>query len=303
MNLTLFPYKFNIDDDNKKALDNEKMPHIEKDIFPGLMTPPFHYACFTRFFGRNADCGFTVHNAFQIIIGIEKELHFELKDGSNIVSTPGSIFVLSPGIRHRWKSVSEGKCENFMFFCNGFEAHTSELGEFLNPKRNDFMWLFDMESEERDNYIRQFRELIREPGSCGAAIMHGLLYAFCGLICRNAAKIYPDAKRGDKHPALIRALEIISREYRKTPSLEHIARGCGLSSSRISELFRQSFGMSPMQYANDIKIRKAEQLLAHSDMNVSQIAEYLGFSSIHYFSRFYKKHTGTSPSDTIRIRR
>lgn len=94
-----------------------------------------------------------------------------------------------------------------------------------------------------------------------------------------------------------KALELINRNYRERISLEQLSRHCNLGTSRLSELFRCALGMSPVQYINELKIKKASQLLTYSDMNISQISEYLGFSSVHYFSRFFKSHTGKRPSE------
>ena len=43
-------------------------------------------------------------------------------------------------------------------------------------------------------------------------------------------------------------------------------------------------------------IKECTQYLLHSNLSVSEIAYSLGFESIAYFSKFYRKHTGSSPS-------
>ena len=46
-----------------------------------------------------------------------------------------------------------------------------------------------------------------------------------------------------------------------------------------------------------MKIETAKQLIRNEQMNFTQIAETLGYSSIHYFSRQFRKLTGMSPSE------
>lgn len=272
---------------------------IEKDIFPGLMQPPFHYACFTRFNGYSEERFFTVHNSFQIIIGLSGNLHFELEEDQRMISNgPGNVFVLGPGFRHRWHSEANKSCENFMFFCDGFTSDGSAQENILNLKTPDLIWSFDLEPEEYSLYIDKFRKLIKEHNRYNAGIIHGLLYAFCGVICRKAETLYGSLDHKELHPALQKAVDIIRREYREKITLSQLSRKCGLGPSRLSELFRNAFGMSPIQYVNDLRIKKADQLLSSSDMNISQISEYLGFCSVHYFSRFYKQCTGNPPSGT-----
>jgi len=273
---------------------------IEKDIFPGLMLAPFHYACFTRFIGYSEDQAYLSHHCFQIILGLSGTLHFELAEGKRpLASRAGTVFVLSPGIRHNWHAEPDGFCENFMFFCDGFAETDSDLGRIFNFKHTDLVWLFNLVPESYAFYITQFRELIAKTDQCQANIMHGLLYAFCGMICRQAGHLYDQVDGVKAHPALSRAVDLLTHDYRESLTLEQLSRQCGLGTSRLSELFRQKFGVSPIQYRNELRVKKAMQLLRYSDMNITQIAEFLGFHSIYYFSRSFKKHTGCNPSEFV----
>lgn len=58
-------------------------------------------------------------------------------------------------------------------------------------------------------------------------------------------------------------------------------------------------GLSPNAYINQRKISKAKELMLYSELNVSQIAESLGYQSIHYFSRLFKKVVGIAPTDYV----
>ena len=48
---------------------------------------------------------------------------------------------------------------------------------------------------------------------------------------------------------------------------------------------------------NEVRMSKARSLLANTQDSVSGIADRLGFSSVYYFSRLFKKRTGLSPTD------
>ena len=80
-------------------------------------------------------------------------------------------------------------------------------------------------------------------------------------------------------------------------TLEQIAIGCSMSVSKLKLLFRQKAGMGVIDYLNRLRIERAKQLIRDGQLNFTQIAEELGFSSLHYFSRFFKKSTGMSPSE------
>ena len=57
--------------------------------------------------------------------------------------------------------------------------------------------------------------------------------------------------------------------------------------------------MPPLEYINRMKISQAKAKLASGLMSVGEVAESLGYSDASYFSRYYKKLTGKSPSDDI----
>lgn len=70
-----------------------------------------------------------------------------------------------------------------------------------------------------------------------------------------------------------------------------------LRKSQLSLLFKNTFGTSPMKYLNELKIAEAKKLLRDDTHSVSEIAEMLGYSCIHSFSRNFKTVTGFCPSD------
>lgn len=73
-----------------------------------------------------------------------------------------------------------------------------------------------------------------------------------------------------------------------------------LNKSTVEKIFRENTGMSAIEYCRSRKIEAAKQLLREDVFNISQIAERLGFSSVHYFSRTFRKITGKSPSEYSR---
>lgn len=82
----------------------------------------------------------------------------------------------------------------------------------------------------------------------------------------------------------------------KEYTISEIARECAVSDSGLRRQFKETYGVSPMEYKTKIKIERAKYLLDSSSMSITQIAEILGFFDAAYFSKIFKKHTGYSPS-------
>ncbi len=80
-------------------------------------------------------------------------------------------------------------------------------------------------------------------------------------------------------------------------SIDELVRYSGSNKTTIAAVFKNSFGMSVMEYFISLKIDLAKKYLREGNYNISQISEMLGYSSIHYFSRQFKKETGMSPTE------
>ncbi len=80
-------------------------------------------------------------------------------------------------------------------------------------------------------------------------------------------------------------------------NLETVANDCFMSVSKLKLLFREKCDGGPIDYFIKMKIDKAKELIEEGRLNFTEIADRLGFCTLHYFSRTFKKHTGVSPSD------
>lgn len=80
-------------------------------------------------------------------------------------------------------------------------------------------------------------------------------------------------------------------------TLEKICKDNLISISQLKRIFREKSNCGAIEYFTHMKIDSAKQLIRSRQMNFTQIADYLGYSSVHYFSRQFKKETGMTPSE------
>ena len=70
-----------------------------------------------------------------------------------------------------------------------------------------------------------------------------------------------------------------------------------MGKSQLCKLFNDHVGCGPIEYYLRLKIAEAKKLLREDGLSVSKISDMLGYSSIHNFSRAFKKAVGISPTD------
>lgn len=69
-----------------------------------------------------------------------------------------------------------------------------------------------------------------------------------------------------------------------------------LGKTQLCKIFREIIGQSPMEYYMNLKIKEAKKLIREKNLSVSRISDLLGYSSVHNFSRAFKKSVGMSPT-------
>ena len=96
-----------------------------------------------------------------------------------------------------------------------------------------------------------------------------------------------------------KAIQFIHNNYSRQLRLKDVSAASGLSMSYFCRLFKNYTGASVHQYINTIRIKEAAKNLIDGELNLSQIAEKVGFSSIYLFSRIFKKIENVPPSKFI----
>ena len=77
--------------------------------------------------------------------------------------------------------------------------------------------------------------------------------------------------------------------------LHELATQYHLSYASFRKMFKKYTGKSPRQYHLELKLMRAKELLLTSDLSITEISHLLNFESLQYFSRYFKKQTGSSP--------
>lgn len=110
--------------------------------------------------------------------------------------------------------------------------------------------------------------------------------------CRNLTKPLKSRKTLDKMKVVLKYVE---NNYADKISIADIADVAGFSESHFMRYFKETMGTSFVDYLNDYRLTMAARLLQSSDSSVLSISGEVGFESLSYFNRAFKKHYGMTP--------
>lgn len=97
-----------------------------------------------------------------------------------------------------------------------------------------------------------------------------------------------------------RAKILISEEFRDIRP-QQIAGRLNMSYSGFRRIFREYTGFAPMHYIQELKIRKAKELLTNTELPVKEIAFRTGFDNHEYFFTAFRRNSGMTPTQYRRI--
>ena len=91
-------------------------------------------------------------------------------------------------------------------------------------------------------------------------------------------------------------LAILAENLDGELSLDAVCQRAAFSRSYLERLFYEEMHCGIKQYFTQMKVDRAKELISEQVYTFTEIASMLGFNSIHYFSRTFKKHTGMTPT-------
>ena len=90
------------------------------------------------------------------------------------------------------------------------------------------------------------------------------------------------------------AIEYINSNYSKKISLEDICENVHISKYHLCRRFKETVGMTVMEYVQETRVAAAKSMLANSNLRIEEISEQCGFGCLSYFSQIFKQRTGIS---------
>ena len=121
-------------------------------------------------------------------------------------------------------------------------------------------------------------------------MMTALLRYYCGSKNELDRMIYHNVMR------LRPVITYIAEHYKEKIYIETLSDMITVSPDYFTKMFKDSIGRTPIDYINGLRINRAMQMLATTDISVNDISDQLGFSNSNYFHKIFKQYMDTSPA-------
>ncbi len=244
------------------------------------------------------------HTALEIIMPVDNWYNVCIRDEEFHI-TPGDIFLIPPGELHSLKAPETGSRFVFLFDLapftrlHDFAGIQPLLTKPIHLNRANYPNIYDdiyqIMVQMRNEYFtkNEFAEL---------TIYSLLLNMFVKLGTNhlNAVNLFPNLRVNKQKKYVDKfntVMDYIDTHYMEDLNLDEIASSIGFSKYHFSRLFKQYTNYTFCAYITHRRIKIAEELLAHPDLSITEVALQSGFPSISTFNRVFKQMKDCTPSE------
>ncbi len=250
-------------------------------------------------------CGYHSHDFYEVNF-VLKGSCINLIEGQNITMESGDMILIHPGAFHTLYTDNSCKVFNFLVDSEWFLTET----ERLFPSSSIF---YDFIKESRTNLFYKYaylpatqsmtdtaRTLIAQTHSTTSPtryiLAEALMLKLITQMLENEKGVSLSSGRGQSHNKIISILDFLSNNF-KTVDLNQVCEKFFYSKTHVCRLFLNSTGKTFKQTLVDLRINKACNYLKTTDMIIENVALAVGYDSVEYFQRLFKKNVGMSPGE------
>lgn len=214
--------------------------------------------------------------------------------GRDFVTSRAAIFVPPQrAVRGRWKG-GRIRTISCCFRRDLLRDHPDLLDALLNL---DGDHLFNLRSTFLEAGLSRLADETISPGLDSDFMVRSLLLSLCGELRRTTAARARDVEpEGALSPGQLRTLrQLLHEADGKLPTIQELARHCGVMPRALSPLVKAATGLTLRQYVARERLNRAKGLLDDRTLMIKQVAFSCGFASAAAFTAAFHKTTGMTP--------
>lgn len=258
--------------------------------------PVLHYA------GFHPEAGYRAPHHHpdwvELLLVTEGTAHYTI-NGQGYDIRPQSLVILNQGVWH--EEVPEQGQTNGMYYASfsGFPLAGLETGEFIAGGTSPVVHVekhYPILKEQFHRLAVEF-EAGHPEGSSMLRFQLGQLLVSLVRILHHHPKLPPPRGRGSQEQVSVKVRKYIQENYAKPITLEDMAQTVFVSTYHLCRLFKQTVGLSPVQYLIRYRIEVAKHYLDTTDLPNDRIAEMTGYVHLGHFYEQFREWTGMTPGE------
>lgn len=202
----------------------------------------------------------------------------------------GRLMVLFPGQWHTYRPMLQTGWTEYYIGFEGSIIDNIIKNSFLAKERQ----ILEVGlNEELVSLFTRALEVAEADRISAQQYLSGIVLHMMGMILSiSKNKVF---EMSDVDQKIEQAKIIMNENVFKNVDPEELAMRLNISYSWFRKVFKEYTGYAPAKYYQELKLRKAKQLLVSTSQSVKEISFLLGYQSTEYFFSSFKKHTGFTP--------
>jgi AraC-like DNA-binding protein len=233
------------------------------------------------------------HEYLQMILFLDGKGVFTLA-GQPFAIRGGELFLIRSGETHGFRAESRVRTLDVKFrvapgaLARRLREEAAAVRQWNDPSVAARLERIRAEGEQKPPFYREL---------C-SVLLTEILYLY---LRQEPDAIAPEdhaaaAKQVAHDPVLERALHWIRTNYHRPLTVREIARAAGCTERTLRLHFQAVLRMRPLSFLQRYRVAKAKSLIQYSDYALKEIAEQVGFQTVHHFTRLFTAMEGHSPA-------
>lgn len=245
-----------------------------------------------------------MHDELEILVGWQGKLQVDAR-GEQITLGEGDVAIIGQRIPHSTQKLLPYTAYLLLQFRPDSSPDTPHYLSLLTANRDRPLIRLPADTpfaKEIRRLISEIRAENMERGASYRYFIRGHISLLLGTLYRSGILSDPTLRTDNAALERLRpVLSYIDKAYGSELALDALAETVHLTPQYFCRLFKQTTGLSPIEYINRVRIFQSEQLLLSTDATVTEIALEVGFSQVSYFNRIFHRYKGMTPSEYRKV--
>lgn len=206
-------------------------------------------------------------------------------NGETLIAHPGDLLLVQPGEYYELH-VDTPASGDYHIFCKG-----DRIDEWARALTHQRMFSISIDPRMLSLWQHITEEARRPVHEQDDMIIETLIQALLLMIDRAAKEV----RAASRPPVVSRMMRYIEGHVTEDFKVADVADAVGLSVSRTVHLFKETTGMTIIEYTHSIRLKLAEEQMRYTQHSLETIAELSGFRTYPYFHRIFKRKYGVAP--------